>query len=217
MNKLPHVLVPSSLPGITIDIAHYHPNSSDHRPGVTVQLHHDQRNIHLHFTVHDDRYIVAKRTALQDPVYRDACVEMFIQPVRPDGSTHGYCNFEFSATGAMLSYHIFDHRRAPGGFVGFTKLSHELAKQVRVTPSLKRLIEVEEPGPMSWSIDAVVPVSVLEACVGPLGNLGGQRWRANFQKCADDSSHPHWATWSPIGEVLEFHAPEKFGEIEFVV
>ena len=23
-------------------------------------------------------------------------------------------------------------------------------------------------------------------------------WRVNFYKCADDTSHPHWLTWSPV-------------------
>ena len=27
-------------------------------------------------------------------------------------------------------------------------------------------------------------------------------WRGNFYKCADESSHPHWASWAPIGPEL---------------
>ena len=26
-------------------------------------------------------------------------------------------------------------------------------------------------------------------------------WRANFYKCGDDTSHPHWAAWSPLKKV----------------
>ena len=37
----------------------------------------------------------------------------------------------------------------------------------------------------------------------------------NFFKCADDSSHPHWASWAPIGEALNFHQPQYFAPLRF--
>ena len=43
----------------------------------------------------------------------------------------------------------------------------------------------------------------------------GERWRANFFKCAENSKHPHWASWSPIGPILKFHQPNRFGELYF--
>ena len=49
--------------------------------------------------------------------------------------------------------------------------------------------------------------------LGPLEPPAQRRWRGNFYKCADESSHPHWASWRPIGEKLDFHTPEFFGEI----
>jgi hypothetical protein len=56
---------------------------------------------------------------------------------------------------------------------------------------------------------------VLAPYCGPLALADGQRWRANCFKCADQSSHPHWASWAPIGEVLNFHQPASFGVFEF--
>jgi len=38
-------------------------------------------------------------------------------------------------------------------------------------------------------------------------------FRGNFFKCGDETSHPHWASWSPISEELNFHRPETFGSI----
>ena len=49
---------------------------------------------------------------------------------------------------------------------------------------------------------------------GPLGTLAGRAWRANFYKCGDQTSHPHWAAWSPVDE-LNFHLPRCFGTIAF--
>jgi hypothetical protein len=42
----------------------------------------------------------------------------------------------------------------------------------------------------------------------------GNLWRANFYKCGDDTSHPHWAAWSPVDE-LNFHLPRCFGRLGF--
>ena len=42
-----------------------------------------------------------------------------------------------------------------------------------------------------------------------------RRWRGNAFKCADETSHPHWASWAPIGEALNFHAPGWFGDLDF--
>ncbi|MCD6337129.1 MAG: hypothetical protein J7M01_02720, partial [Candidatus Marinimicrobia bacterium] len=37
----------------------------------------------------------------------------------------------------------------------------------------------------------------------------------NLYKCGDKTSHPHWASWSPIDK-LNFHQPKHFGEFVFV-
>jgi hypothetical protein len=45
----------------------------------------------------------------------------------------------------------------------------------------------------------------------------GVRWRANFYKCAEHNSHPHWLMWAPIDfPKPNFHLPEFFGTLEFV-
>lgn len=45
-------------------------------------------------------------------------------------------------------------------------------------------------------------------------SMSGRIWTANFQKCADETSHPHWVSWMPLPE-LNFHLPDFFGEIVF--
>jgi len=41
-------------------------------------------------------------------------------------------------------------------------------------------------------------------------------WRVNFYKCADDTSHPHWLTWSPVDlPEPNFHHPQSFGILQF--
>jgi len=55
----------------------------------------------------------------------------------------------------------------------------------------------------------------LPAGAGADGTLAGTEWRANCFKCADETSHPHWASWAPIGEALNFHQPQYFGVFHF--
>ena len=64
-------------------------------------------------------------------------------------------------------------------------------------------------------VGLVIPLEIMENYVGPLRPLKDQTWRANFYKCADHSSHPHWACWSPIAQRLWFHQPQFFGELRF--
>jgi hypothetical protein len=47
------------------------------------------------------------------------------------------------------------------------------------------------------------------------GNLP-ETLRANFYKCGDGTSVPHYLSWNQvITETPDFHRPEFFGEISF--
>ena len=44
----------------------------------------------------------------------------------------------------------------------------------------------------------------------------GQGWSANFYKCADKTSHPHWGSWAKVEvDRPAFHLPAYFGTLEF--
>jgi len=191
-------------------IDQFHAASSSHRPDTRARLLYDAANLYLCFRV-EDCHVVAKYTQFQDPVWRDSCVEFFVQP-RPSG---GYFNFEMNCGGALLSCYIEDPTRTPDGFVKFTRLAPAHREQIRITHSLPSTVMPEQPGPLVWQIGCQIPLAVLEDFTGPLGPLAGQSWRGNFYKCADDSSHPHWASWAPIGEVLNFHQPPCFAPLRF--
>lgn len=193
-------------------IDQFHAASGPHRPVAKVRLLYDRANLYLRFRV-DDCHVVARHTHFQDPVWRDSCVEFFVQPRPPCG----YFNFEMNCGGALLSYYIEDPTRTPDGFARFTRLTPEHGAEIRIVHSLPAMVIPEQPGPLVWHIGLQIPLAILEAYTGPLGPLDGQAWRGNFYKCADDSSHPHWASWAPIGEVLDFHQPGRFGPLRFAV
>ena len=78
-----------------------------------------------------------------------------------------------------------------------------------------RCVPVEIAEPVEWAVEYFVPNSVFERYVGSLGDPQKRAWRGNFFKCADESSHPHWASWSPIGQELNFHDPAYFAPMRF--
>jgi hypothetical protein len=191
-------------------ITHFRPESSGHRPFTSVRLSYDSTGIHGIFKV-QDQYVRCTRPNYFDEVWKDSCVEFFVEP-KPG---EGYFNFEFNCGGAFLCCHITNPERGPGGFKQFAKLPSEIGKTVQVHSSLPRLIEKEIFEPTVWTLQFYIPLKVLEHFVGPLGNLAGQIWRGNFFKCAEEVSHPHWASWLPVDE-FNFHLPRCFGTLRFV-
>ncbi|MCA9003338.1 MAG: hypothetical protein KDB61_15550, partial [Planctomycetes bacterium] len=91
----------------------------------------------------------------------------------------------------------------------------ELAKQVKIYHTLPKTVDPEIADPVVWEVAYHIPYAVFEAYLGDLGDAAGQTWRANFYKCAENNSHPHWASWSLITADLNFHLPEFFSEIHF--
>jgi hypothetical protein len=193
----------------TLAVAHFRPESSDHRPITRARLLYDATALHGIFHV-ADRYVRCIHTQHNDPVCTDSAVEFFVQS-KPD---HGYLNFEFNCGGALLAYYITDHRRTGDRFAAYTPLTPEDGALVSVYHSLPDLVEPEIATPVTWMLHFRIPLTLIEKYVGPVGSLPGQRWRANLYKCGDGTSHPHWAAWSPVDE-LNFHLPERFGDLVF--
>jgi hypothetical protein len=194
----------------TLKIAAFHARSSNHKPGVQARLLYDTKNIYVHFKV-EDQYIRSVTTQPQGSVCQDSCVEFFSKP-KPD---RGYLNVEANCGGTFLCSYIEDHRRVPGGFAKCTPIDLKWLSQIRCHHTLPEVVEPEMTLPCEWQLEYALPIELIEAYTGPLGSLAGQTWQANFYKCGDKTSHPHWGAWAPIGEELNFHQPEKFAPIHF--
>jgi hypothetical protein len=193
---------------ITVD--NFRPESSDHRPKVQAKLLFDAETIYGIFYV-EDKYVRAVHTGYQESVCKDSCVEFFVKP-KPD---EGYFNFEFSACGAFLVHYVTDATRQPGGDCkAFVELTEQDGDLVKVYHSLPGRIEPEIEEDTEWVLEFAIPCQLLEKYVGSLGDPAGQMWRANFYKCGDATSHPHWASWMPLPKT-NFHQPEYFGTLRF--
>jgi len=188
----------------------YRTEASNHRPKVQARVLYDDRNVYVAFKV-KDRYVRSTREDWQGAVCRDSCVEFFVRP-KPK---KGYFNFEMNAGGTLLLYYIEDESPTPTGFKKFKEVSRELGQTIQIYHSLPAVVYPEIKKPVEWSVEYAVPISLFEHYVGKLGKLQGQEWRANFYKCADGTSHPHWVSWAPLGKVLSFHLPQYFQPIRF--
>ena len=180
------------------------------RPETRVRVLYDDKGLYIFFRV-KDKYVRSVATEYRGKVWEDACAEFFVQP-KPD---RGYFNFEINCGGTMLlSYHENpDWKSEAKGKDG--GVPWELARTVQIYHSMPEKVDPEIAQETVWQLEYHIPFAVLEEYVGPLGNVAGQTWRANFYKCAETNSHPHWASWSPLLEGFDFHSPRFFGVVRF--
>ncbi|MCC6422568.1 MAG: carbohydrate-binding family 9-like protein [Phycisphaerales bacterium] len=194
-----------------LHVDQFRPESSSHHPITDARLLHHDKTLFVRFDV-QDQFVRCVRDQYQDLVSSDTCVEFFLKPKQ----SAGYFNFEVNCGGTILLFYIEDPTRAPNAFfTKFTTIPWEQGQLIRIQSSLPKRIDPEITTPVKWQLTASVPLSILESYVGPLSPLSGQTWQGNFFKAAPETSHPHWASWSPITGPLRFHQPQLFGDIQF--
>ena len=195
-----------------LELSFFHPLSSTTHPRTYCRVTYDRDFLYWSFIV-KDRWVRAHYMEYQDPVCQDSCVEFFVQPVQEAG----YFNFEVNCIGTLQLLYIEDSARTQTGFMKATPVAADNAAGIKIWTSItERPYLPENQEPMQWRIDAAVPFSLFSTYIpGFIPPRPRTVWRGNFYKCADDSSHPHWASWAPIGNKLNFHVPECFGILEF--
>jgi len=182
-------------------------NRPDHFPNTQVKMAYDEKAIYVKFKV-EDQYVKANYEKNQDPVYKDSCVEFFFTP--GINTKEGYFNLEMNCGGTMLFHHQMEPRKEA------VTIDEDDIKQIQVTASLPKLVDPEISEKITWQVSYRIPFSILNNYHNLAKPQPGTIWRANFYKCADETSHPHWLTWAPIDfPKPDFHKPEYFGELEF--
>jgi hypothetical protein len=178
-----------------------------HFPETRVKLLYDSLNIYVIFNVRD-RYVRAVAKETHGKVWMDSCVEFFFSPGAD--TERGYFNFEANCKGVFL----FEYHTGNGGTSGF--VNREDCSKVKISQSLKLNVENEITEPVEWNLEYSIPVSVLKKFIKVDDPGPGVIWRANFYKCGDQTSHPHWLTWAPVNFPRpKFHLPEFFGRLIF--
>ncbi len=188
-------------------IENYMGKKPDHFPKAKVKIAYDETAIYLMFRV-DDRYVRAVAAGHQDNVWEDSCVEFFFTP-GPDVSK-GYFNLEMNCGGIML-FHF-----QTGAGKGRIVIPKSECGRISIAHSLPRRVDPEIAEPVTWTVAYRVPIDLLKKYCEVITPAPHVRWRANFYKCADKTSHPHWLTWSPVDfPKPNFHLPQSFGVLEF--
>lgn len=185
------------------------PGDYPYHPETELRMQYDDTGLYGLFRVRDDAIKCVARN-FQDSVCKDSCVEIFLQPMHGVG----YSNFEMNVSGVLLTMHIEDETRVPGGFKKFRYLTKEEAKDIRIFHTLPDRIPEEITTLTEYRVGFFLPFSLFKAIYGAPIPTPGTRWRGNAYKCGDETSKPHYLCWSKVGK-LNFHLPEYFGDLIF--
>lgn len=190
-----------------LQIKNYMGEKPVHFPFTQAKVAYDNAAIYVIFRV-EDRYVKAVARENQGPVYLDSCVEFFFTPGKD--TEKGYFNLEMNCGGTMLFHHQMKPRTDQ------TPVSEDDIRQVQVAHTLPKIVDPEISTDTTWIVEYRIPFSILNKYHSFPEPEAGTVWRANFYKCADQTSHPHWLTWAPVDFPRpNFHLPAYFGILEF--
>ena len=165
--------------------------------GTRVRVTHDARHLYVAFRCEEPEIETLQVRGTQErdgPLWRDDCVEVFLQPPGADGHVH----FIINSKGWL-----FDARAGAGGKSG----SDWNLEGLRVATF------VSKPGKGSfWSAELAIPLAGL----GAAAPSDGEVWKANFAReryAAEYRATIEYCTWS--GLVGGFERPDRFGELCF--
>ncbi len=175
----------------------------DYKPDVNFTMAYTDNEILLKFEV-TEQWFKAEKTETNQEVYEDSCVEFFVSP----SDDRIYYNLEFNAIGTCLM-------GAGTGRNDRKRADPEVISKIRRKTSAGHKTVSEKKGRFFWTITIAIPLIVFSR--HEIKNLTGKTFRANFYKCGDKLTVPHYLTWSPIGtENPDYHRPEYFGLLKFV-
>lgn len=187
-----------------LEVGHYLWLDNGYEPHVEARLCYSARFLYVRFDVREAR-VRARFTRFQDPVYKDSCVEFFIDAFPAE--RRGYLNFEANALGTFLVQ--FGPDRSSRRSLTKTDL-----RGLEARASLKHPVDGAIPGG-HWALAYRMPLSLFRRIYGK--EIGpGVRSRANFYKCGDETEVRHYGAWNPVGTPApDFHRPEFFGTLVF--
>jgi hypothetical protein len=190
-----------------LEIKNYMGEKPEHLPRAQAKLLYDDNNLYVIFRV-EDQYVRAVATEYHGAVWEDSCAEFFFTP--STDISQGYFNIEMNAGGTML----FNHQMKPRE--DKVLVTETDCDQVEIFHSQPKIIDPEITKPTTWILEYRVPFAVIEKYAPFTKPSLGVTWKANFYKCGDETSHPHWITWSVVDRPQpDFHRPEYFGTLEF--
>jgi hypothetical protein len=172
-----------------------------YKPRLKFRIAHTGDEIWLKYYV-NEKNILAQETRTNGDVYKDSTVEFFISV---DGKN--YYNFEFSCIGTIhIGYGEGRHNRTP--------VNPAIAEKIQIESTLGNQPFAEKSGDFNWEMMIRIPKTCF--AFDKIDTFSKLNATANFYKCGDETSDPHFVTWNAIGtENPDYHCPEYFGKIDF--
>lgn len=133
------------------------------------------------------------------PVYKDSCMECFLNFYPQDGKK--YINFEVNVNGAMLCQ------------TGTKKTGRVFIRNMGVKQPAVYVRKTAQ----YWEVKYTIPLSLVQAVYGKSQFKKGHIITGNFYKCGDETKALHFGSWKKImTEKPDFHQPDFFGEIQIL-
>lgn len=175
----------------------------NYRPEVSFSVQYSDKEIYIKFYITED-YFKAEMTEPNQMVCEDSCVEFFVSP-EEDGI---YYNLEFNGIGTCLL-------GSGSSRADSTPANPAIISKIRRLTTVGNKPIKEKKGKIAWTITLAIPFEVF--FLHKVNTLKGKTFRANFYKCGDKLTLPHYLTWSPVAtEKPDFHQPAHFGILRFI-
>jgi len=172
------------------------------KPKVSFTIAHNGTHVFVKYDVEESE-VLARYKQINDPVYKDSCVEFFIMCE----DDKDYYNVEFNRLGVCLA--SFGAQREHRAVI-----SPDILKTIKSERTLAQKIDSDVPV-INWTLTLAVPIQVF--CFHKFNTIQFKKVKMNFYKCGDDLSHPHYLAWNNIiSPEPDFHLPEFFGRVEFM-
>lgn len=199
LNEASHLLETQTV-SHSIDVLNWS-KAFPYKPDLMFRIAHTGKEIWLKYYV-KEKNILAQETRTHGDVYKDSTVEFFISL-----NSGNYYNFEFNCIGTI-------HIGYGQGRGNRKKVTPEIAELIKIESSLGNQPFAEKSGAFEWEMMIRIPLECFE--FDAIKTLNGKKATANFYKCGDETSEPHFVSWNPIeSENPDYHLPEFFGNIEF--
>ncbi|MFN8240725.1 MAG: carbohydrate-binding family 9-like protein [Bacteroidales bacterium] len=175
----------------------------DYKPDVQFVIAYTDKELLLKYWVREE-YFKAEKTLPNEMVCEDSCVEFFVSPA-DDGI---YYNIEFNAIGTCLI-------GCGTGRQDSKRISPDIISRIRRLGTAGTTPFRERKGHSEWTLTLAIPYGVFFR--HDIHDLKGKTFRANFYKCGDMLSVPHYVTWNPVGTSQpDYHQPAYFGLLRFI-
>ena len=170
---------------------------------ASAQICYDAEALYLHLSAVESEIRAVEEGPIGSPC-SDSCLEFFFCPMEGDMR---YFNLEFNPNKCL-------YLGMGTSLENLTRLIPEEEPNNGTEFTFRPVINRTDDG---WEIFYRIPYAFIRRFFPTFEAAPGKTMRANFYKCADMTSKPHYIAWNPITRLGRgvFHTPADFGLLHF--